>query len=102
MRIFRLLIAALAIATCAFAEDATKQGKEAPHGDAFLEFFDSVLTVYVREKFLADKDVLEYAAEIEEALANAEIPYNKITQNDNTSLSIMPSLDKLNASITGE
>ena len=73
-----------------------------PHADAFLEFFESVMTIYVREKFLQDRDVLEYAAEIEEALQNAEIPFNKITQNDNTSLSIMPSLDKLNASIKGE
>ena len=101
MKLFGLLISVLAIATCAIAEDATKQG-EAPHGDAFLDFFESVLTVYVREKFLKDKVVLEYAAEVEEMLTNAEIPYNKITENDNTSLSIMPSLEKLNASIKGE
>ena len=101
MKLLQLLISALAIATCAIAEDATKQGETA-HGDAFLDFFESVLTVYVREKFLKDKVVLEYAAEVEEMLQNAEIPYNKITENDNTSLSIMPSLEKLNASIKGE
>ena len=102
MKLFGLLITALAIATCAIAEDATKQDVESPHGDAFLDFFESVLTVYIRPKFLKDKVVLEYAAEVEETLQNAEIAYNKITENDKTSLSIMPSLDKLNASIKGD
>ncbi len=48
----------------------------------FLKFFDSVLTVYVREEFLVDKDVLEYASEIEETLKKAEIEFNKVTLHD--------------------
>ena len=42
--------------------------------------------MYVRDKFLKERDVLEFAEEIEEILNNAEIEFNKISQNDATSL----------------
>ena len=77
----RLLVPIVALLSLAMAQDATMHGKMA-ESSPFLKFFDSVLTVYVREEFLVDKDVLEYASEIEETLKKAEIEFNKVTLHD--------------------
>ena len=81
MKISGLLIPLLTLATFAIADDdsTTKQQLEDVDASPFLDFFNSVLTVYVRDTFLEDRDVLEFAAEIEEALVNAEIDFNKIS-----------------------
>ena len=71
----------VAFLSLAMAQDATMHGKMT-ESSPFLKFFDSVLTVYVREKFLVDKDVQEYASEIEETLKNSEIEFNKVIFHD--------------------
>ena len=71
MKIFKLLMSLLALGSVAIADNdpSTKQQQDSP----FLEFLEAVMTIYVREKFLDDRDVLEYAAEIEETLVNEGI-----------------------------
>ena len=78
MKIFRLLISFLVLITVSVAADDSSS-KQPVEDSPFMEFLSAVLTIYVREKFLEDNDVLEYAAEIEEALVNAGVDYNKIT-----------------------
>ena len=78
MKIFRLLISLLVLATVAIAAD-DPSAKQPEIESPFMEFLNAVLTIYVREKFLEDRDVLEYAAEIEQTLAYAGVDYNKIS-----------------------
>ena len=65
MKLLRLLISLLSIATCAFADDAAKQDGDGGHHDALLELFESLLSVYVRSESLGNKDVLEFGVTLE-------------------------------------
>ena len=95
MKIFTLLISFLALATCTIADDSsTKQ--QGDHNTALVDLFHSVLTVYVRDKFLEERDVLEFAEDMEKIFVGAGMDYkNKITMNDAKSLSILPSLSSI-------
>ena len=64
MKIYRLLTF-LSLVVCAIAGEnsTTKQLEDVDH--PLLEFLHSILTIYVRENYLGDRDVSEYATQLE-------------------------------------